>query len=363
MHIMEIVSGRGMNGAICHCRMLTEELIARGNKVTLVCCPGSQIAMQMASGPAEVVLSDLRRFPTAELRRIATLARQRQVDVIHTHMSRAHFFGVLLRWFSGLPCVATAHCRLIQVHWAFNDLVIAVSDATRRFHERYNFVRPGRIVTIHNFIDHRRMAGVPDAVRSKVRASFGVDESSFLIGVVGSIDPRKAQIYLIRAMPKILAAAPRTRLVLVGVDGPPRYVARAKSIATELGVAGAVAWAGHRNDVREIMAALDLYALSSLEESLPLSILEAMAAGLPIVSTSVGGIPECLSHGETGILVPPADSDALADAIIALGRDPGRRRQLGEAGRKTVQERFSPESQTTAIEAALRGVARQVRAA
>ncbi|MHC4399256.1 MAG: glycosyltransferase family 4 protein [Planctomycetota bacterium] len=363
MNIMEIVSGVDVNGAIRHCLMLTRELVERGNRVTVVCRPEAWIAGQLASGPVEVIHSDLHRWPLDELRKIGALASKRRVDVVHTHMSRAHFFGVLLRWMSGLPCVATAQNRHVQLHWMFNDRVIACSEATRRYHRRYNFVPSGRIVTIHNFIDYRRMSSVPPDVRPRVRASWRVDESSSLIGAVGTICPRKGQIYLVRALPKVLEAAPGARLVLVGapVDGP--YTARLRAEADRLKVASKLLFAGHRDDVHEIMAALDVCVLASLEEPQGMVLLEAMAAGLPVVGTKVGGIPECVRSGQTGTLVAPADSDALAEAVAVLLRNPTLRRRYGQAGRKHVWERFSPQRQTSAIEAVYAQAASRRRAA
>ncbi len=359
MHIMEIVSGRNWNGAIGHCYLLARELIARGNRVTVVCLPDSRIAEKLASEPIEVVHSDLHRWPGDELRRIAGIIRQERVDVVHTHLSRAHFFGVLLRRLWGVPSVATAQCRLLQLHWMFNDLVIAVSDATRRFHQRWNFVRPGRITTIRNFIEDQRILRLPSTTRAAKRQSLGIEDGTCLIGVVGTVDNRKAQIDLVRAMPTILDAAPHARLLVVGGFGPPREVAKARKTAEKLGVAGRITWTGHRSDVHEILAALDVFVLPSREESLPLSILEAQASGLPVVATTVGGIPECIDHQRTGLLVPPADVPRLAEAVLSVVLDPQLRRRLGEAGRESVLKDFSLAGQSAAIEAALAGVVRR----
>ena len=363
MNIMEIVSGVGVNGAIYHCLMLTRELVRRGHRLTLVCHRKAWIAKQLASDPVEVVESDLRRWPPGELRRIIAVAQSRRIDVVHTHMSRAHFFGVLLRWFGGIPCVATAQSRHLQLHWMFNDRVIAVSHTTRRYHRTYNLVRAGRIVTIHNFIDYDRWAGASGEAGARFRASLGAEDSARLIGVVGHVNQRKGQIYLVQAMPKILAAVPEARLVLVGDDFDVEYVASVRAASEELGLGSRVVWTGHRDDVCDILPALDLVALPSSEESLPLSLLEAMAAGLPVVATTAGGIPECVADGETGTLVPPADVDALAEAIIPLLRDPSLRRRYGEAGRRRVREHFSPEVQTARIESVFASVVRRARAA
>jgi glycosyltransferase involved in cell wall biosynthesis len=358
MRIMEIVSGVHVNGAVHHCVLLSRELIRRGHKLTLLCRPGAWIAEELADAPIDVIFSDLRRFPPYELRRVAAEIRGRGIDVIHTHMSRAHSFGVLLRWMAGVPSVATAHTRLVQPHWMFNDLVIAVSDATRRFQCRYNLVRPSRITTIHSFIDPRPLTCVPADARARFRQSLGVGPQTPLFGTLGTILPRKGQLYLVRALPGILAAVPEARLVIIGEthDEHPQYRAKLEQTAQRLGVSSRIVWAGYCPNAYEILAALDVFALASLEENLPMAILEAMALGLPPVATAVGGIPECVVSGETGLLVPPANPKAMAAAVASLLADPAQRRRLGEAGRRQVHESFSLEGQITRIEAALQTI-------
>lgn len=358
MHIMEITSGTDVDGAVRHCLLLSRELVRRGNRVTLVCRPGAWIGDQFSDGSVEVIRSDLHRLPPDELRRMAAVVRQRGIDVIHTHMSRAHFFGVLLRWFSGAPCAATAHSRHFQIHWPLNDLVIAVSEATRRFHCRWNRVPAGRIETIHNFIDPAALVSVPESARQEVRAEWSAHAGWRLVGLIGNVVPRKGHLYLVRALPRVLAAIPSARLVFVGREVSPRYAARVRGTAERLGVADRIVWAGFRADMRRVMAALDLCVLASVEESFPLVLLEAMAAGLPVVATAVGGVPECMRPGETGLLVPPADSDALAGAIAALLADFERCQTFGQTGAEWVRSRFSPEGQVARIEAALARIAR-----
>ncbi len=358
MNIMEITSGTDVNGAVRHCLLLSRELAQRGHRVTLVCRPGAWIGDQFADGSVEVVRSDLHRVPLDELRRMAAVVRQRDIQVIHTHMSRAHFFGVLLRWFTGTPCAATAHSRHFQIHWPLNDLVIAVSEATCRFHSRWNLVPKNRLQTIHNFIDPEALAPMPESARHQVRGEWLTGPEDRLVGIIGNVIPRKGHLYLVRALPRVVAAVPKARLVIVGNEASSQYAAQVKAAAADLGVAEHIVWAGHRTDVRRVLAALDLCVLASVEESLPLVLLEAMAAGLPVVATAVGGMPECIRPGETGLLVPPADTVALAEAIIALLADPDRCRAFGQAGATWVRQRFSAEAQVARIEAALAGIAR-----
>ncbi len=364
MRIMEIVSGVGINGAVHNCLLLTRELARRGHRVTLVCRNGSWIARQLASDPVDIVFSELDRWPSDEIHRIAAVLNRRSIDVVHTHMSRAHFFGVLLRWFGGVPCVATAHNRLFQPHWMFNDLVIAVSEATRRYHETYNLVRSDRIVTVHNFVDYDRFAGVPFTAREEIRRELKIDLASRVIGMVGSVIPKKGQIYAVRAMPKILALSPLAKLLLVGKIGNDDYADDIRRVAADLGVADRIVWAGERDDVNRILAAVDVSVSPSLGEALGMTILEAMAAGRPVVASNVGGIPECVEPGKTGVLVPPRDSHTLARAVNRLFSDQPLREELVQAARKHVRQHFSTNSQATAIEAAFgRVVGKRARAA
>ena len=362
MKIMQIVSGAAVNGAIYHCLLLSRELAKRGHQVSLVCRPGAWIGQQLASDPVEVIHSDLHRWPSDELRRIGAILNEGRFDVVNTHMSRAHLFGVLLRLFTKVPRVATAQCRHFQPHWALNDMVIAASETTRRFHRRVNLVPVRRLVTVHNFVDGERFERIDPNVRHDVRRSLGIADSDPLIAVVANVFPRKGQIYAVRSLPKILTTAPNTQLLLIG-DADVAYEQQVRSEAETLDVSSHVHWLGRRNDVPELLASSDLFMLPTLEETLPLSILEAMAAGLPAVATNVGGNPECVAHQETGILVPPRNHHALGQAVTELIGDGKKRRQMGEAARQRYLKSFSTTSQTTAIEAVFEQVASRRRSA
>jgi glycosyltransferase involved in cell wall biosynthesis len=356
MRIMEIISCGGINGPVIHCMHLCRELARNGHNVTLLCPPEAWIAGELAAEPIEVIYSDMRRFPPNELRRVAKEIRGRGIEVVHTHMSRAHFFGILLRWFAGVPSVATAHSQHFQLHWMFNDLVIAVSEVTRKYHRRHNGVRSKRIVMIHNFVLPDLLSPQPAAVRESTRASLGAAGGGLLLGIVATVLPNKGHQYLLRALPKISAAASGVRLAIIGAESAPGYSETLRREIEQLGLKERVFWAGLRTDMPAVMAALDICVITSFSETLSMVALEAMAAGVPVVATSVGGIPECVVHEKTGLLVPPNDANALADAVIGLAKDADRRRELGAAGQRHVADNFLAPKQVALIEEALRRV-------
>ncbi len=363
MRILQVCSGTLVNGAIVHALLVTRALARRGHDVTMLCRPGAWIGAQLAADPVEVVRSELRRWPPGDLRAAVALVRRRGCDVIQTHMSSAHSFGVLLRWMTGVPCVASAQSRHIQLHWAWNDCVVAASESTRRYHCRYNFVRSARSVVIPNCVDLTRFDHCGPEMRAAVRRGWGLDENHLCILCVADLVPRKGQIYLIEALAPLRQRFPHIRLVLVGPAKDPAYAARVAQRAEQLGVSNAIIWAGQRHDLPEVYSAADLSVLPSLEETLPLAVLEAMAARLPVVATAAGGTPECIEHGATGLLVPPADPKRLSEELARLVGDETLRRRFAQAGRRCIEERFSIEHHAAALEEVFDRLVRQRRAA
>jgi glycosyltransferase involved in cell wall biosynthesis len=358
MHIMQLLSGGGTNGAIAHCLMLSRELARRGHQLTLVCRENAWIAKQLADEDITVIESEMTRLPTTELRRIASIAQDTHVDVIHSHMSRAHFFGVLLKWRTGIPVVATAHNRHFQLHWMFNDHVIANSDSTLNYHRRYNLVSRRRSETIHCFIDVARFAGLDQSQVQQTRQDLGITEGELLVGIVGDVIARKGQIYLIKALSQIVKAIPQAKLAIIGnTNSDAKYVANLHKTIDELQLAEHVIWTGYRADVPQLMSALDICVAASLEEPQGLTVLEAAAAGTPVVASRTGGLPECVAEGITGDLVRTADSSDLASTIVELWQDKQRYQKYATAGPQHVAEHFSPESQTAQVDAVLTRVA------
>ena len=200
-------------------------------------------------------------------------------------------------------------------------------------------VPPERVVQIYNGVDQERFR--PGPRRPQLAPPGFLGEGSLVVGTVGRLAAVKDQATLLRAFARLCeddaGLAKRLRLVLVG-DGPEREPLEA--LAAELGIGERTWFAGDRDEVAELLRLFDLFVLPSLGEGISNTILEAMATGLPVVATEVGGNPELVIPGENGLLVPSADADALAQALLALLRDARRRRTMGEASLARVRRDF-----------------------
>jgi L-malate glycosyltransferase len=342
VHVLQIVSARQMNGVIAHLRLLIPALRARGHRVSVVARQGSPFVDEFGAIP-----SDLHRCPADELRHIAQFCLDHDVEVIHAHMSRANNFATRLSGLTGLPCVLTAHALVWHPHWPQANRVIAVSESTARWHRRWNRVAPGRIETVLNFVDPARL--VPDpAARQRLRAEWGATDTELLFGTVGDIIPRKGHDVLIPA----LEQAPGFRLVVVG-KGDEKFVQPLKKRAGSRAI-----WLGTRPDIPEVLSALDGFVLASRRDPCPMAVIEAMAAGLPVVGSRVDGIPEFVEEGQSGFLARPADPIDLARALRCLvALTPEARRGMGNHCRTFIQTHATPEVQVPKIEAVLLSIA------
>lgn len=308
-----------------------------------------------------VITSEMRRYTMRDFREIAHFCRENGVEVMLAHMSKANNFAVWLSRLTGIPAVLRAHSHRIHFHWRMADHVIAVSEQTRRFHIRWNRVPPHRISTVHGFIDPTRLEVSDKGVRQEVRAELGLAPTDFVVGVVGNIIPRKGQIYLVRALPEVVRYAPHVKVLLVGVVHPPRYGVVMRREIDRLQVGAHVLWLGERKDIPRLLHAMDVYCLPTLSDMLPLAMLEAMWAGLPIVATHAGGIPEAVDDGVEGWLVPPKDPHALAHALLEAITQPEERLRRGANAHARIERDFIVETQVAKIEAILQEVVQRKR--
>jgi len=217
------------------------------------------------------------------------------------------------------------------------DAVFAVSNEVRDYYCRATGFARNRMLVIPNGIDVRR---IDEADTGGAREEFGIGVDDFLIGTVARLDATKDTITLARAFARLYfaQASPNLKLLIVG-DGDER--AAIENFAAERGLLGAVIFTGVRHDTPRLLRAMNLFALSSLSEGMPITVLEAMAARLPVVATKVGALPEMIEEGVTGFLVEPKDDQALAERFARLCSNRDLARQFGQAGRAAVEREYS----------------------
>jgi glycosyltransferase involved in cell wall biosynthesis len=219
----------------------------------------------------------------------------------------------------------------------FADKFIAVADEVRDYAIRYLRVPPQKLLTIPNAVSIERFEGKSDDGLA-IRKEFNILPDAPLIGIIGRLEPQKDHENFLRAALRIHQDNPNARFFIVG-DGYLRD--HLVALTNELGLQDMVTFCGIRKDIPAVLAALDMLVISSHYEGLPVVLLEAMAAGRPIVSTAVSGVISVVEDGETGILVEPSNSDALADACLRLIGNSVLRRKMGQNGYARVKSRYS----------------------
>jgi glycosyltransferase involved in cell wall biosynthesis len=297
-----------------------------------------------------------RRLDPAWLVRCVRLMREWGIGLVHAHEFTMNVYACLLSRLTGVPAVTTVHGKGYYGERAHRRLayrfvarasfrMVAVSRDIRRYLADDLGVRPDALETIYNGI---AAAAVPEGEGRRLRRELGLAPGQPVIGTVGNLFPVKGHTYLLQAMAGLAPRHPDLVLLLVG---RPLLRQQLEAEARALGVAGRVRFLGFRDDVQALLDAMDVFVLPSLSEGLSLSLLEAMAAGLPVVATAVGGNPELVREGETGYLVPPRDPAALASAIGRLLVDRASAQAFGAAGRRRVLEEFSAERMVERYEA------------
>jgi glycosyltransferase involved in cell wall biosynthesis len=289
------------------------------------------------------------------------LLRQEQVEVLNTHSSLDSWVGLgaVLGRRSRTRLVRTRHLStLIKTSWPTRklyqspDAIITTGQAIKDLIVARVQVRAAKIFSIPTGVPLDRFYPRPPGPRSDFLPDWPLD--SCLIGSVAVLRSWKGHLYLLEALQKVLQAGANARLVLVG-EGPYRVVLEAK--IADLNLAGFVHLAGYQDNVPDWLALLDLVVLASYaNEGVPQSLLQAMALARPVVGTTCGGIPEIVVPGVNGLLVPPKDSDALAQALLDLIRDPATREKFGAQGLNLVQEHYSLEQMAAATEQVYAGI-------
>ena len=300
---------------------------------------------------------------------LTRLLRNHPVGVVHTHRYKETVLGAIAARIAGVRgLIRTVHGPGEPMRgWAlakfrayealdkltlrcFADRIVAVSRRMAESLEQSGY-KPGTVVPVHNGVDLGRVR--PTRARDHVRLELGIDPGMTLIGAVGRLSPVKGHDHFLRAATLVLQKEHRARFLIVG-DGPLRSELAVRS--RQLGIDRACLFVGTRPDVYDLVSAMDIFVLPSLDEGIPMALLEAMALGVPVVATAVGGVPEIVAHRATGLLVRSRDEQALAEACLELALNPGWARTLGARARRMVEEAFSHEQNGLALVNAYRAI-------
>jgi len=290
------------------------------------------------------------------------LLQEREIDIVHTNSFKSAVLATLPARLTGTPLLY--HARSSRAYSDHGVLDRYVCDSATRIIANSEFTAgtfaPWREKTtvIYNGVDTTVFS--PDDVSpDTVRTEHGLDPDQPLVGTVGRLTPRKRQIDIVRALPEIRAAYPDVQVLFVGgsYDGlGSEYERRVQSTIRDLGVEDSVTLTGYVDDVQRYLAAFDVSVLPSLKEPFGRVVVESLLMETPVVGTADGGIPEIVTHGETGYLVPPKEPRTIADAVTRLLDDPTKTAEFGRRGRDDALDRFDAESITDKEEAVYRDI-------
>jgi glycosyltransferase involved in cell wall biosynthesis len=370
--LLELAAGvdRALVEPLASCVMegpLPRALREAGVKVSVNPWPGfaSKIGRGSAASKLLLPLAAVALLP--HVLRAARSARREGVAIVHTNGLKSHVVGSLVRWLTG--------CRLI---WHVRDvlkpgltrrmfgllarasvnLLVANSRAVA---ETFPDLPASKLRIVYNGLDTTKYA--PAAPPPEVRRSLGLAPGDFVAGAVGALAPLKGHVHLIRSAPRVLEKCPNTRFLIVGQEmyltlGHSGYRAVLEEEARRLGVDGRVVFAGYRGDPLDVIRSMDVLVHSSVyPESFGRVLVEAMACGVPVVATALGGPKEIIAAEDQGILIPPEDPGAIADAVIRLHGDPALRSSLARGGRARVVQAYSVDRYVREIESLYRELA------
>ena len=358
MRIAHLVTGGEVAGGQLIALRLARAAKATGHDALIISPTEGEFVDQARDEGLRTELVDVSRtIRVAGAARLTRLLGRLDIDLLHTHVHvAANIVGRIAARRAGAAVVSHLHIanhfrrqRLARAPLVLLDnrtarlcaRLIAVSNATRDAFVRQGFP-PNMIETIYNGVDVAAISSTPS---TGLRAELGIAEDELVIGHIGRLAPVKGQRELIESLARLLPRRRKLRVVLVGrdIETGGAYERELERLAASTAVESAVTLAGPRSGAA-VVQEFDVLALPSWIEGLPVVALEAMAHGKPVVATAVGGTPEVVVAGETGLLVPPRDVEALAAALETLAADAALRRRLGEAGRRRVTNDFDAAS-------------------
>jgi len=346
--ILQFVKGSERYGASVSIRNLSLELKRRGHDVSLLVHRGRSVGNSPHDENLRVIeIEPYKKFNFRGWLRLRNLLMEEKPDILHTHLSDATLSGTIAARLCGIPSISTVHGMNKRWTYSFANRLIAVSEAGKE-----NLVRQGihskQISVAYNGIP------IPDeqtlGTREQARQKLGVGKNDFLLSNISRADAKKGIQDAIAAVAMVRRRIPNVRFFFAG-EGD--YLAELQKLSAALGTQNYVRFLGYIDNVFELLAASDLFLFPSHREAMGISLVEAMAMGLPTVSSNVDGIPEVVDS-ESAVLVDSGNVPALADALLKVCADADARRRMGEHARKRAIDNFSLARSAEMVEEAYR---------
>jgi glycosyltransferase involved in cell wall biosynthesis len=347
MHtILHTESSQGWGGQEMRIVQESLEFMKRGYRMMIACQPGSKLRKEAeAKGIPVIVLRMRTAIDPLAVENCIRAIKKKGVDLVHTHSSTDSWCCSMGAKLMGIPVIRSRHvttpintnCFSYFLYMKLADRVITSGETIRRQMIESNGYNPQKVISIPAGIDEKRFS--PDINGDYVRGDLGIREDNYLLGVVSVLRSWKGHVYLLEAFRTLREKIPHLKLVIAGSGPQERNI---RKYIEGNGLAGKVIMTGHREDVPQILKSMDLFILPSYSNEATSQVIpQAMAMGIPVISTFAGGIGEVVRDGETGKLVPPRDAPALSEAIFWAYQNGEETRKMAQKAREFVLKDFT----------------------
>ena len=333
-------------------RILTISKLLHNKEFNIILAVSQSSPLYKKAGSCNISLLSLKigkwKFNPVVIWKLSRFLKTHKVGILHTHRSSDHWVGALALRLFGL----SSQCKIIRTrhnftriknNWINNklyrewtDRIVAVAEVIKRRLIDENNISENKIITIHSSIDTEKFKG--EFNEGKIRNEFGISPDTVVLGMVGRLRKHKDYPNVFEALKIIIEKFKNIKLLIVG-DGILEL--QIKSMVQKMKLSNYVIFAGKREDIPQILSGIDIFALSSSVEGSPAVIKEALIMEKPVISTNVGGIPEIIQNGVTGILVPPHNPEALANAILDTINNRGKALEMARKGKQVIINEFS----------------------
>ncbi|MCP4252516.1 MAG: glycosyltransferase family 4 protein [Candidatus Scalindua sp.] len=347
---------------------LINRLSAERYKIMVACLPTGVFVEKIEGSGAMIKPVDMRNRSNFKIiLQLIGLMKEQKIDIVHSQGARADFFARIAARLAKVPIVFSTvpmtvegfdvnpikkliYILLNRFSERFVDRFMVVSDALKKMMIEKHRIEPHRVVKIYNGIEVDDFCLADDEIvrrRKEFREESGLKEDTPVIGAIGRLVWQKGFEHFIEAIPEVLKEFKEARFLIVGEGILENTL---KMASKKLEINNKIRFIGFRNDIKDILATIDILVMPSLLEGLPMILLEAMAMGKPIVATDIDGINEVLENGKTALLVPPKAPEALSEAIVNLLTHRDQAHQMGIDARRVVEERFGVDTMVERVE-------------